>query len=183
MNNEVKVVKFDKLEVVGKSKKEAFESAPFFIRGEATQSYKNWEAKQEGAITEAMKTEFYMNYLKTNTKFAPGMGFAIVEQSAIEDTRMRPYTFEDPKNKGKRKYKTTYEIIDDVTGEIIATSQETKAKAKDLAKNLYKKGLTHNVTCRYTHQVVEGEAIAFKGKYTPSKATRAGKYIVFGVRA
>ena len=184
MKEEVKVLKYDKVELVGAAKEEAFKSAPFFVQGDATQAYKNWESKQEGSVTEAMKNDFYMDYLKKKSKFAPGTGFAIVLQSAVEDTRVRPYSIEDVKNeKGKRKYKTTYEIIDDTTGEILGTTQETKAKAKEIAKDLYKKGLKHNTTCRYTHQVVEGEPIAFKAKYAPSKATRQGKYIAFGVRA
>ena len=181
----VKVLKYDKAELVGATKEEAFAMAPFFIQGDATQAYKNWEKKQTGVITNQMKDDFYLAYLKQKSKCAPGTGFAITTQSAVEDSRQRPYTVHDQKNKkGKRKYKTTYEIIDNVTGEVIAMSQETKAKALQIAKDLYaKNGLKHDVTCRYSHQVVEGEPIAFKIEYTPSKNTRAGKYIVFGVRA
>lgn len=184
MEEKVKILKFEKLEVVGPTKEEAFVNAPFFIAGDATQAYNNWVKKLgDVAITENMKNDFYMDYLKKKSKCAPGTGFAIVEQSAVADTRQRPYSFEDVKNTGKRKYKTTYEIIDKVTGEVLASTQETKAKAKEITKNLYKNGLKHNVVCRYTHQVVVGEPIAFTAKYTPSKATRQGKYIVFGVKA
>ena len=184
MEEKVKILKFEKLEVVGSTKEEAFVNAPFFIAGDATQAYNNWVKKLgDVAITENMKNDFYMDYLKKKSKCAPGTGFAIVEQSAVADTRQRPYSFEDVKNTGKRKYKTTYEIIDKVTGEVLASTQETKAKAKEITKNLYKNGLKHNVVCRYTHQVVVGEPIAFTAKYTPSISAKKGTYILFGIEA
>ena len=62
------VIKFDTLTVVGSTKEEALESAPFAMQGEATRSYKKWEASQTGAITDKMKDEFFLTFLKKNTK-------------------------------------------------------------------------------------------------------------------
>ena len=185
MKEEVKVLKYDKVELVGAAKEEAFKSAPFFVQGDATQAYKNWESKQEGSITEAMKNDFYMDYLKKKSKFAPGTGFAIVLQSAVEDTRVRPYSIEDVKNeKGKRKYKTGYQGINPATGEILFTNFETKNKAKEVAKELYtKKDYKGDIFCKYIKDVVEGEVGAFEVKYTPSKSAKQGTYICFGVEA
>jgi hypothetical protein len=182
--SEVKFLNFEVVELAGPTKEEAYKQAPFYISGDATQAYKKWEEKQEGVITDAMKKEFYINYLKKKNNIAPGAGFAITVQSAVKDSRQRPYTVHDVKNeKGKRKWKTTYEFIDKETGVKLGSTQETKAKAKELVKELYKKGLKHNVICTYTKQVSEGEAVAFTADYTPSKSTCVGKYIAFGVKA
>ena len=178
-----KIVKFEKAEVVGATKQEAYESAPFFIQGDATASFKKWSKKQSGAITDAMKEDFYLTYLKNKTHLAPGTGFAITLQSAVKDSRKRPYTVHDKKNeKGRRKYKVTYVIKDTITGKVVGKSQETKAKAKELAKELVV-DLKHKVICTYSKQVIEGEPVAFEVDYTPANNTRQGKYIVFGVKA
>ena len=178
-----KIVKFEKAEVVGATKQEAYESAPFFIQGDATASFKKWSEKQSGAITDAMKEDFYLTYLKNKTHLAPGTGFAITLQSAVKDSRKRPYTVHDKKNeKGRRKYKKTFVIKDSITGKVVGKSQETKAKAKELAKELVAE-LKHKVICTYTRQVIEGEPVAFEVDYTPANNTRQGKYIVFGVKA
>lgn len=184
-NVETKFINFKKVEVTGRTKEEAFNAAPFQINGDATKAYKNWKEKNPGAITDAAQKEFMIEYLKTKTKCAPGIGFAITIEPAVADTRERPYTLTDVKNeKGKRKYVTTYEIKDASTGEVIAATQETKAKAKEIAKDLYKKkGFKGNLICTYTKQVAEGEPIAFKVAYTPSKASHPGTYLVFGVEA
>jgi glutaredoxin-related protein len=182
--SEVKFLNFEVVELTGATKEDAFNKAPFFISGDATQSYKKWEEKQEGVITDAMKREFFISYLKKKNNMAPGAGFAITVQSAVKDSRQRPYTFHDVKNeKGARKWKKTYEIKDDVTKEVIGATQDTKAKAKEIAKELFKNGLKHNITCTYTKQVVNGEPVAFKAEYTPSKSSQPGKYIAFGIKA
>ena len=104
-------------------------------------------------------------------------------ESAIADSRERPYGIHDKKNEsGARKYKTTYQLIDKTTGVVVAETSETKAKAKEIAKDLYvNKGFKGNLVCTYTKQVVNGEPIAFEVEYTPSKSARVGSYLVFGV--
>ena len=60
----------------------------------------------------------------------------------------------------------------------------TEAKAKEIAKNLYKeKGYKGNLICTYTKQVTEGEPVAFEVAYTPSKSSNVGTYLVFGIEA
>ena len=61
--SEVKLLNFEVVELTGATKEDAFNKAPFFISGDATQSYKKWEEKQEGVITDAMKREFFISYL------------------------------------------------------------------------------------------------------------------------
>ena len=177
------VMNFKSVEVVGATKEEAFSKAPFTtIMKDATQAYKNWEAKQN-TITEADKKQFMIDYTAKNSKNAPGVGFSITVKSAVADTRERPYKIEDVKNeKGKRKYKTIYKWIDDKTGSVVCTVDTTKKEAKDAIKKLYVTGeYKGNATLYMTKDVVEGEPVAAKAKYTPSASSRNGIYIVFGI--
>ena len=183
MDNKVTYLNFKKLEVCGATKQEALDKAPFKVLYDATQAYRHWKEDQ-GIITENSLKEFMQEYLKKKTKNAAGVGCSITIESAVADTRERPYKITDVKNeKGKRKYATTYTVIDLETNEVLAKCDETKAKAKEVVKTLYKNGLKHNVVCKYAKEVVDGEPIAFYGKYTPSKNTKQGVYMVFGIEA
>lgn len=174
---------FKSVVVVGATKEEALAKAPFStIMKDATQAYKNWAAKQQ-TITPADEKQFYLDYTAKNSKNAPGVGFSITKIAAVADTRERPYTIEDVKNeKGKRKYKTIYNWIDDTTGASVVKVDTTKKEAKDAIKKLYASGeYKGNATLYMTKDVVEGEPIAAKAKYTPSKNSKNGTYIVFGI--
>ena len=177
------IMNFKRMEVNGATKEEALAKAPFDIMGDATQAYKIWRKKQVNGVTDADKKEFMLEYLAKKSKNCAGVGFSITIESAVADTRERPYKIEDVKNdKGARKYKTIYQIIDKATGAVIAQTDETKAKAKELAKALYTdKGFKGDLICTYTKQVVDGEPTAFTATYTPSKSSRIGSYLVFGI--
>lgn len=173
---------FKSLVVSGETKELALANGPFksYLK-DATQAYKNWREKQNVVTPEAEK-EFMVEYTKKYSKGAPGIGFSITLTPAVASTRERPYKITDVKNEqGKRKYVTNYVIKDMETGEVLATCDETKAKAKEIAKELYKKGLKHKITCTYQKLVAEGEPVAFKGEYVPSKGSHNGTYMVFGV--
>lgn len=179
------VFSFRKVEVSGSTKKEALEKAPFYIQGDATPSYKKMLAELKEPLTDKIINEFCINYLKKNSKCAPGSGFSITKQSAVVSTRNRPFKFTNVKNeKGKRKYVLTYQLIDKATGNVLAETNETKAKAKELAKKLYtENGFKGDIICTYTKQVTEGEPVAFECKYTPSKNSHSGLYLCFGIEA
>lgn len=179
------MVNFEKLEVNGLTKEEALGKAPFFIQGDATQAFKKWKATKVDGVKEKDITNFCLDYLNKKTKYAPGSGFYITLEAASKNTRERPYKLENVKNEqGDRKWKTTYQIVNDETGMVEAETTETQAKARELAKELYtKQGSTANYTCVITKQVVKGEPVAFKIKYTPSTGAHAGTYLVFGVKA
>ena len=166
------IMNFKRMEVNGATKEEALAKAPFDIMGDATQAYKIWRKKQ-----------FMLDYLSKKSKNCAGVGFSLTLESAVADTRERPYRIDDVKNeKGTRKYKTVYQIIDRATGAVLAETSETKAKAKEIAKNLYtEKGFKGNLICTYTKQVLDGEPTAFTVEYTPSKSSRVGSYLVFGI--
>lgn len=178
------ILNFKKVEVNGYTKPEALEKAPFTVFRDATQAYKTWKKEQTSGITDKEIKQFCLDYLAKHTKNAPGIGCSITMESAVADTRERPYKVDDVKNeKGKRKYVTTYQLIDDKTGEVIAETNKTKAEAKEIGKQLYKDGYKGNLTCSYTKQVLEGEPIAFYMTYTPAKNSKPGTYLCFGIEA
>lgn len=180
MNTQFK--NFQVMEVTGATKEEALAKAPFGIMGDATQAHKLWAKKQVNGITAADEKQFYLDYLAKKSKNVDGAGFSITLESAVADTRERPYSMNDVKNEtGARKYKTIYVLTDKETGKKVAETDETKAKAKEIGKKLYtEKGYKGNLVCTYTKQVVEGQAVAFTMDYTPSKSAKVGRYIVFG---
>ena len=177
------IMNFKRMEVNGAPKEEALAKAPFDIMGDATQAYKIWRKKQVNGVTDADKKEFMLEYLAKKSKNCAGVGFSITIESAVADTRERPYKIEDVKNdKGARKYKTIYQIIDKATGAVIAQTDETKAKAKEIAKALYTdKGFKGDLICTYTKQVVDVEPTAFTATYTTSKSSRVGSYRGCGI--
>lgn len=179
----VQVMNFKRMEVTGATKEEALAKAPFDIMGDATQKYKLWKKKQVNGITDADIKQFMLDYLAQKSKNIAGAGFSITLESAVADTRKRPYSIHDKKNEsGARKYRTTYQLIDKATGTILAETTETKAKAKELAKELYtNKGYKGKIVCTYTKQVVDGEPVAFEAEYAPSTSSQVGSYLVFGI--
>lgn len=175
------IMNFKRMEVTGATRDEALAKAPFAIMGDATTAFKLWKKKQTNGITEADIKQFELDYLAKKSKNVSGVGFYITEEAAVADTRERPYRIADGNKSGARKYETTYQIIDNATGSVIAETSETKAKAKELTKALYTdKGFKGDITCIYTKQVKVGEAVAFTASYTPSKSSRVGTYRVFG---
>lgn len=156
------------------------EKANFEKFANATQAWKNAGSPMQN--TKEFK-EFCANYLAEKTKNKQGLGCVIVYEAGKADTRERPWEMNDVVNElGKRKYKTTYLIIDEETGKILAKTQENKAKAKELAKELYTKGgYRGKLTCIYTKEVVEGEKRAFTMKYQTSKSAKEGYFIFFGI--
>ena len=208
---------FKKIEVTGATKKEAMSKvADIFVlnnegivKGDATQAFRLWSKAQTTAITESSMNLFMSEYLR-NKKAIAGEAYYITLESAVADTRERPYRFEDAEpNKGTRKYVRTYQIIDNETGAVIAeTSAQqvpdldsdgnpilnedgstkmiwkagTKAQAKELVRNLYINGFRGNVTCVCNKQIVEGSSVVFTAEYAPSKSARLGTYLVFGIK-
>ena len=183
---------FRKFEVTGATKAEALSNVKEYfalnedgnVKGDATQAYKfaKKKAQEAGkAWTKSDDNAFFNDYL-TKKKAIAGEAYVITVESAVADTRERPYAITDVKNeKGKRKYKTIYQLTDKATGAVVGSVDTTKADAKNLAKKLIIDGFHGELECRYTHQVVEGEPVAFYAKYTPSKSSKVGVYIVFGI--
>lgn len=207
-----KMIGIKKLEVLGATKEEALAKAPFFIQGDATQAYRNWEKTMVNGITEADIKQFMIDYLAKKSKNAPGIGYSITKVAAVADTRERPYKITPIKNEeGPRKTGKVFQLIDAETNKVLAettvkmvpqtdkegtelkdkdgnvrmkVSSQTLAEAKELARKLIVEGgFKGKGYCRLTKQVVEGQDRVFDFEYTPSKSSRVGTYIVFGVEA
>lgn len=173
---------FKRVEVKAFTRAEAVEQVEdtFFVQRDATQAWK--KAGEPSPLDKEFKI-FCANYLEKHTKNAPGTACSITYKPGSADTRERPYKMNDVVNeKGKRKYVTTYIIKNKETGEELAKTTENKAKAKELAKKLYTEGgYRGSVICNYTKEVAEGEPIAFTMDYAPSKSSKEGHYIFFGI--
>lgn len=167
------------LQLNGHTRTEAIAESPFYIQKDATQAWKN--AGSPLPTSNEFK-KFAVEYLKKNTKNAPGTGCSVTYVAGTDNTRTKPYKINDVVNElGKRKYKTTFLLIDKDTNEILEKVQGTKAEAKEAARKLYGKGFEGAISCKYTKEVSEGEPLAFEVEYTPSKSTVLGTYIVFGI--
>lgn len=181
------ILNFKKVEIVAESKEAAVaqvEETLFHVNGDATQAYKNWKAKQTKGITEREVKEFMLDYLAKKGKNCPGAGYIITMDSAVADTRERPYRIENVKGEGKRKYKTTYVAVDVETGTTITKCDTNKADALNVMKELYKTGeYKGNFELHKVKEVIEGQAVVAKGYYTPSKNAKKGTYLVFGIEA
>lgn len=183
-----KILNFEKIEVVAESKEAAIaqvEENLFHVNGDATQAFKNWKQKQNGGVTERMVKEFMLEYLEKKGKSCPGAGYMITVESSVADTRERPYKIEDVKNEeGKRVWKKQYKWIDKETGKCVASVDTNKADAKNALKELYKSGeYRGDAELWVTKDVKEGQPIVATAKYTPSKNTKNGTWLAFGIKA
>jgi hypothetical protein len=181
------ILNFKKVEIVAASKDEAINqinNTYFHVNGDATQAFKNWKQKQNGAVTEREIKEFMLDYLSKKGKNCPGAGYIITMDAAIGDTRERPYRMTDVPNEGKRKFKTVYTWVDDATGVAIVKCDTNKADAKNALKELYKVGeYKGNAKLHKVKEVVEGQAVVATAEYTPSKNTKNGTWLAFGIEA
>jgi len=186
------MVNFRKFEVSGATKAEALQKvADYFalnadgmVKGDATQAYKlaKKKAQEAGkAWTASDENAFYNEYL-TKKKAIAGEAYIRTVEAAVADTRERPYKITDVKNeKGKRKFKKFYTLIDKETGAVLKEVDTTKADAKNVAKQLIVDGFHGKMYCKVTHQVVEGEPLVFEAEYAPSVSAKQGVYVVFGI--
>ena len=173
---------FKRVEVKAYTKAEAIDQVKdvFFVQRDAPQAWR--KAGEPSPLDKEFKV-FCANYLEKHTKNAPGTACMITYRAGAADTRERPYKMNDVVNeKGKRKYVTTYLLKDKSTGEELAKTTENKKKAQELAKKLYiDGGFRGSIICTYTKEVAEGEPVAFTVDYAPSKSSKEGHYIFFGV--
>ena len=60
----------------------------------------------------------------------------------------------------------------------------TKSEAQNILKDLYKSGeLRENVEVAVEKKAKDNKSVVFKSFYTPSKNTRKGVYMAFGIKA
>lgn len=181
---ETKFLNFERLEVTGTTKEEAFSKAPFTIVRDVTPSFNAWKDSKTDGITDNDIKAFLVEKLAEHTKNAPGLGISITYQSAVSDTRKRPYTYKDIKNEqGKRSFKTFYQWKDKKTNQVVLSVDTTKADAAAKAKELIKDGkLRGSYYLTVVKEVVKGEPILAEIEYTPSSSSKVGRYLVAGIK-
>lgn len=181
------ILNFKKVEIVAENKdaaKAIMERDLFHYQGDATQSFKNWKAKQKAGITERDIKAFMLEYLANKGKNCPGAGYLITIEPAVSDTRERPYKIENVKSDGKREFKTFYKWIDRETKQEVCKVDTNKAEAEKAIKELYKSGAYKgDADLVKTKEVVKGNAIVATAAYTPSKNTKNGTWLAFGIEA
>lgn len=123
---------FKSFKVSGESKQAAFEPVEkehFFLQKEATASWKKFH-ETHSVVTENDEKEFMLNYLKENSKNAPGVGFYVTLKSAVKNTRERPWEVTDIKTEGKRDTQKKFDLVDHDTKEVLKTIKSERVKNK-----------------------------------------------------
>jgi hypothetical protein len=167
---------FRKFEVIGDTKDAAMKESGLNLRVDATQAYKKWA--KENAVTEDGQKEWMKDYLKKKKFTMPNDGAYIVLQSAVTDTRERPYKVEKPKYDARTHSPEKFYILRDKTGNEIGrakTSKEAEQKAKEFVTD-FKEDITINIEW----VAKEKNSLYAKVAYTPSKGTQKAKLLVFG---
>lgn len=169
---------FRKFEVIGETKDDAINSAaPMNLRVDATQSYKKW-AKDHTTNEDDVK-EWMKEYLKGKKFTAVNDGAYIVLQSAVRDTRERPYSVEKPKYDARTHTPVkVYVGRAQDTGEELFTEKTSKA-----AIQYAKEWIIDNrvgVDLFIETRMKEKNSLYAKVNYTPSKGSKPCKLLVFG---
>ena len=163
------VTLFKKFETIGVTKDEAIRNAnPLNLRVDATQAYKKW-AKDNVVTEESQKKK----------KFTmPNDGAYIVLQTAVTDSRERPYKVEKPKYDARTHSPEKFYIIRDMTNTEVGrakTSKEAEATAKEFVTEM-----KESVTINIEWVAKEKNSLFETVHYTPSKGTQKAKLLVFG---
>lgn len=170
---------FSKFETIGTTKDEAIRNAaPLNLRVDATQAYKKWA--KENVTNEDNVKEWMKDYLKKKKFTMPNDGAYIVLQSAVTDTRERPYKVTKPEYKTRTHSPERFYILRDATGHEVGREKTSKA-AEQAAKDFvidYKEDITINVEW----DSKEKNSLYATVKYSPSKGTCPCKLLVFGYK-
>lgn len=178
------ILNFKKVEVSGATKEEALEKSPFTMMGNATQAFENFKKNHPKGITETDVQEWMLAQLKEKTKMLPGAGLYIVRDAAVKNTRKRSYEYKNLKNtEGSRKFEKRSRWYDSVTGEVVAEAAATKKAAKTAIDKAYADGYTGNAILKVEAVCVKGQDILAETTYTPSKNTKPGIYVTFGIES
>ena len=167
---------FKKFEVIGDTKDAAKESSGLNLRVDATQAYKKWA--ETNATNEDNVREWMKEYLKKKKLTMPKDGAYIVIQSAVADTRERPYKVNKPKYDARTHSPEKFYVLRDATGNEVGhvkTSKEAEQMAKEYVTD-YKESVTISIEWK----AKEKNALYATVDYTPSKGSKPCKLLVFG---
>lgn len=167
---------FRKFETIGVTKDEAMKESGLNLRVDATQAYKKWA--KENAVTEDAQREWMKDYLKKKKFTMPNDGAFIVLQSAVADTRERPYKVNKFKYETRTHSPEKFYIVRDTNGNEIArkkTSKDAEQAAKDFVTD-FKETVTINIEW----VAKEKNSQYAEVRYTPSKGSQKAKLLCFG---
>jgi hypothetical protein len=167
---------FKKFETIGNTKDAAIKESGLNLRVDATQAYKKWA--KENVTNEDNIKEWMKEYLKKKKFTMPNDGAYIVLQSAVADTRERPYKVEKPKYDARTHSPEKFYVIRDTTGHEVGREKTSKAaeqKAKEFITDF-----KEDVTINYEWVSKEKNSLYATVKYVPSKGTQPCKLLVFG---
>ena len=170
---------FKKFEVIGTTKDAAMKESGLNLRVDATQSYKKWA--KENATNEDNVKEWMKDYLKKKKFTMPNDGAYIVLQSAVADSRERPYKVEKPKYEARTHSPEKFYVLRDATGNEVG--REKTSKAAEQAAKEYVAEFKESVSINYEWVAKEKNSLYATVKYTPSKGTQKAKLLVFGYQA
>lgn len=168
---------FKKFEVIGTTKDEAKANSGLNLRVDATQAYNKWA--KENAVTEESQKEWMKNYLAKKKFDLPNDGAFVVLQSAVVDSRERPYEVKKPKYDVRthtpvRIYAGHAQDTDEVVFEEKTSKAAEKAAKEWVADNHV------GVDIRIETRMKEKNSLYAQVNYVPSKGTQACKLLVFG---
>jgi hypothetical protein len=170
---------FTKFETIGTTKDEAMKNSNLNLRVDATQAYKKWA--KENVTNEDNIKEWMIEYLKKKKFNMPNDGAYIVLQSAVLDSRERPYKVEKPKYEARTHTPVrVYVGRAQDTGEELFTEKTSKA-----AEQAAKEWVIDNhvgVDLVIETRLKEKNSLYAKVNYVPSKGTQKAKLLVFGYK-
>lgn len=171
-------VYFKKFEVIGTTKDEAISAAkPLNLRVDATQAYKKWS--KENPTNEENVKEWMKDYLAKKKFTMENDGAYIVLQSAVVDTRQRPYKEIKHKHASRtHSFERFYVVRNRETNEEVGCEKTSKA-----AIALAKEWVADNhqtVDIFVEAKVKEKNALYSTVEYTPAKGTQKCKLLAFG---
>jgi len=121
------------------------------------------------------------DYLKKKKFTMPNDGAYIVLQTAVTDSRERPYKIETIKYDAKTHTAEHFYVLRDATGNEVG--REKTKKAAEQAIREYITDFKEDVLVYHEWTPKEKNALVMKGTYTPSKGTQPCKLLVFGYAA
>jgi hypothetical protein len=167
---------FKKFETIGTTKDAAMKESGLNLRVDATQAYKKWA--KENAVTEESQKAWMKEYLAKKKFTMPNDGAYIVLQTAVTDSRERPYKVEKPKYENRSHSPEKFYVLRDATGNEVGrtkTSKDAEAKGKEFVVDF-----KEDITINYEWAPKEKNSLYATIKYTPSKGTQPCKLLVFG---
>ena len=170
---------FTKFETIGQTKDEAMKNSNLNLRVDATQAYKKWA--KENVTNEDNVKEWMVEYLKKKKFNMPNDGAYIVLQSAVLDSRERPYKVEKPKYEAR-----THTPVRVYVGRAQDTNEEIfTEKTSKAAEQAAKEWVIDNkvgVDLVIETRMKEKNSLYAKVNYVPSKGTQPCKLLVFGYK-